>query len=373
MSAVSFHGWPQRYAAEADLVVDLVREVGESGEFILKSKVAALEQEIAAALGARHAVACASGTGALTLILAALGIGNGDEVVTPAFSFISSASTIALAGARPAFADVDERTFTLDPAAARAAISPSTAALLPAHLFSCMADMPTLREIADGRGLRLIEDSAVSFGAVVGGVPAGKHGDAGVFSFFPGKPLGGIGDAGMVVTDDDDLALRARVLRNHGQRPGQRFLHELVGFNCRMDELSAGYLLHVLPRHQQVLEARRERAGWYTERLNSLAPDLVLPPQDYTGRAVYTFVVRARSRTALREHLAERGIETMIYYPMPLHLQPVFGGLGHRQGEFPVAERLAQEVLALPLRPDLGRDDIDRVCDAIQAFYGGGA
>ncbi|MFD0412828.1 DegT/DnrJ/EryC1/StrS family aminotransferase [Streptomyces sp. NPDC127108] len=370
MSTVSFHGWSRRYAPDVERVVELVREIGESDEHILKSRVAALEDEVAAATGAGHAIGCASGTGALTLILTALGIKAGDEVVTPAFSYISSASTIALAGARPVFADVDEHTGTLDPAAAEAAVGPATRALLPAHLFSCAADMAALRRLSDAHGLRLVEDSAVSFGATVNQKPAGTLGDAGVFSFFPGKPLGGIGDAGMVITDDDELALPVRMLRNHGQRPGQRFVHELVGFNCRMDELSAGFLLKALKNHAAVLDARRERAQWYEERLRPLGPEVLPPPADFAGRAVYTYVVRAKRRAELREHLAQRGIETVIYYPRPLHLQPVFAHLGHREGEFPVAEQLSRESVALPLRPDLSRDDIDRVADAIHEFYG---
>lgn len=370
MSVVSYHGWDQRYAGEADRVVHLVREIAESGEFILKSNVVKLEEEVATQVGVRHAVACANGTAALSLILTGMGIGPGQEVITPAFSFISSASTIALCGARPVFVDVDERTYTLDPAAARAAITPKTTALLPAHLFNSTADMPTLRALANGRGVRLIEDSAISLGATINGVPAGKHGDAGAFSFYPGKPLGGIGDAGMVVTDDDDLAMAARMLRNHGQRPGQRFLHERVGFNCRMDELSAGYLLGNLPRQQELLDTRRERAQWYTDRLSALV-DVVLPPVDFAERAVYTFVIRAQQRDRLREYLAARGIETAVYYPKPLHVQPVFAHLGHRYGDFPVAEQISREALALPLRPDLSRTDIDRVSDAVLAFYGG--
>jgi dTDP-4-amino-4,6-dideoxygalactose transaminase len=367
---LSFHGWSQRYGDEADRIVDLVREIGESDEFILKSRVAALEEDITALVGVSNAIACANGTSALTLVLTALGIGRGDEVITPAFSFISSASTIALTGARPVFADVDADTATLSPEAAEAGIGPATRALLPAHLFSCAADMAALERLTRAHDLLLVEDSAISLGATVLGRPAGTYGNAGVFSFFPGKPLGGIGDAGMVVTDDDQLALTVRMLRNHGQRPGSRFLHELVGFNCRMDELTAGFLRHRLRHHDGVLEARRDRARWYEERLRLLAPDLVPPPPDYTGRAVYHYVVRAQRRTALREHLARCGVETVVYYPRPLHLQPVFAGLGHRAGEFPVAERLAEECVALPLRPELARSDIDYIADAIAEFYG---
>ncbi|MGH8897245.1 MAG: DegT/DnrJ/EryC1/StrS family aminotransferase [Egibacteraceae bacterium] len=366
---VPFAAFDRRYHDWVDDVIEVVAEVAASDEFILKSRVAKLEAQIAALIGARHAVACASGTGGLTLILAALGLGRGDEVVTPAFSFISSASTIALVGATPVFADVSLDTATLDPVTAEAAITGATQALLPAHLFSCAAPMAALRALADRRGLRLIENSAVTFGGTVDGRPTGRYGDAGVFSFFPAKPLGGCGDAGMVVTDDDDLAAACRALRNHGQG-AERFRHELVGFNCRMDEVTAGFLLRRLPTLTDQLTARRRLAQRYHEQLHPLAPSVVPPPGDFTGRAVYTYVVRAQDRDGLRAFLASRGVETVVSYPRPLHLQPAFAHLGHRPGDFPNAERLAHECLALPLYPEMPAADVDRVAAAVADFYG---
>lgn len=368
---LTYHGWDRRYAEQVDEVLAVVREVGESDEFILKSRAAGLETAIAERTGAKHAIACANGTGALTLALTGLGIGRGDEVITPAFSFIASASAIALAGATPVFADVDAATATLDPGSAESAITPYTKALLPAHLFSCAAAMNPLQSLADAYALYLIEDSAISLGAQVDGRPAGRHGDAGVFSFFPGKPLGGIGDAGMVITDNDKLAKAVRMLRNHGQDLQVRFLHHEVGFNCRMDEITAGYLLRQLPGLDDVLEQRRRLAQRYSDRLWPLAPELTPPPPGFAGRSVYTYVVQAADRDKLRGYLSRRGIETAVYYPRPLHLQPVFAKLGYSAGDFPVAERLAETCLALPLYPGLRDDEIDRVCAAIFEFYRG--
>jgi dTDP-4-amino-4,6-dideoxygalactose transaminase len=367
---VPFFGYQRRYRDWVDQVVDVVASVGATDEFILKSRVAGLETRIAGRVGVPHAIACASGTGALTLALTAMGIGRGDEVVTPAFSFISSASTIALVGATPVFADVDLDTATLDPETAEAAITDATRALLPAHLFSCTAPMARLRALTDRRGLRLVEDSAVSLGAVVDGLPAGRHGDAGIFSFFPGKPLGGVGDAGMVVTHDEGLATACRMLRNHGQDLEVRFLHHMVGFNCRMDEITAGFLLRRLLHLDCFLEARRRLAELYERRLRPLAPAVVPPPPVFARRAAYTYVVRATNRDALRRHLSERGVETAVYYPRPLHLQPAFAHLGYGPGDFPVAERLARECLALPLYPEMDPAEVERVADTVAEFYG---
>ncbi|MET9361917.1 DegT/DnrJ/EryC1/StrS family aminotransferase [Streptomyces sp. NPDC006632] len=369
--AVPYFDWAARYEGWTDQVLAAVRDVADSDEFILKSRVAALEAQIAERTGAAHAVAVASATGALTVILAALELGPGDEVVTPAFSFISTASTVALRGARPVFADVDYDTACLDLGAAEAAVTGNTRALLPAYLFTTHPDMTGLAELAGRRRLALVEDSAVGLGATVDGLPAGRHGTAGVFSFFPAKPVGGAGDAGVIVTDDDDLARDVRMLRNHGQDLNVRFLHHKVGFNSRMDEITAAFLLRRLPRLEEFLAARRELAQEYNDRLAPLAPDLLTPPGGYGDRAVYTYVVRAQRRDELKEFLAGEGIETVVYYPKPLHLQPAFAHLGHQEGDFPVAERLARECLALPLHPGMRPGAVAQVADAIERFYRG--
>jgi dTDP-4-amino-4,6-dideoxygalactose transaminase len=371
---VPYFGYAERCRSWLGDVLDVVKGVGLSDEFILKSQVARFEAAVAAKVGARHAVACASGTGALQLSLLALGVGPGDRVVTPAFSFIASASTIALVGATPVFADVDEESATLDPDAAAAAAyaaggSGGVAAILPAHLFSSLAAMDPLRDLADRLGARLIEDSAVSFGAELAGRPAGGLGDVGVFSFFPGKPLGGIGDGGIVVADDDWVAAECRMLRNHGQDPGVRFLYHRVGLNCRMDETVAAFLLRRLARLDDVLERRRRLAEIYQDRLRPLRPALATPPDDFAGRSVHAYVVRTAAREALRQRLLDRGVEAKVYYPAALPLQPAFRALGHAPGDFPVAERLAREHLALPLHEEMDPRTVEFVADEVAGFF----
>ncbi|MGA5165096.1 MULTISPECIES: DegT/DnrJ/EryC1/StrS family aminotransferase [Streptomyces] len=365
---VPYADWSARFEDWTEDLVEVFREVAESDEFILKSRVERLEAEVARRTGAAHAVAVAGGTGALTVTLAALGIGPGDEVVTPAFSFVSTASTVALRGATPVFADVEYDTAMLDVAATEAAVTDRTRALLPAYLFTESPRMGAFAALAARRGLHLVEDSAVALGAEVDGLPAGRHGTAGVYSFFPAKPAGGIGDAGMIVTDDAELARVARMLRNHGQPAGKRFHHELLGFNCRMDELTAGFLLRKLPHLDRLHARRREIAEVYEEGLRPLAPVVLPPPAGFTGRSVYTYVIRAQERDALRAHLAAEGIGTTVYYPRPLHLQPAFAHLGHRPGDFPVAERLCREALALPLHPDMAPGAPERVVAAVRRF-----
>jgi len=367
---IPFFDWPSRYRDCVDDVLAAVREVAESDELILKWRVADLEGQVADRSGRAHAVATSSATAALTLTLTALGIGPGDEVVTPAFSFISSASAIALAGATPVFADVDEETACLDVAAAEAAVGPRTRAVLPAYLFTSSPDLPAFARLTNRHSLALVEDSAVALGARVGGRPAGGTGTAGVFSFYPAKPLGGIGDAGMVVTDDATLAHRLRMLRNHGQDPAVRFVHEIIGINARMDEVTAAYLLRRLPALDGLLARRRALAENYTARLAPLAPLLQTPPAGFADRAVYTYVVRTLDRDRLRTHLERRGIETVVYYPRPLHLQPAFAHLGGQRDDFPVAERLSRWCVALPLHHAMGMDDVARVADAVADFYG---
>jgi dTDP-4-amino-4,6-dideoxygalactose transaminase len=351
---IPFAAFDRRYEGWVDDLVDVVREVGESDEFVLGSRVAALEAAIAAQVGTRHAIGCASGTGALTLALTALGIGPGDEVVTPAFSAISSASTIALTGATPVFADVDLADHALDPAAAATAITGRTKAIMAVHLFSHVAPMKRLRTLASRRGLKLVEDSAATLGGAVAGRRTGTAGDVGVFSFSPAKPLGGPGDGGMVVTADDELAATVRALRGDGRG---------------MDEIVAGFLLRRLPTLDRQLAARRQRA----ERYAAALPPEVAAPHGFGDRSVYTYVVRVPERDRLRAFLAEHGVETVVYYPKPLHLQPAFAHLGHGPGDFPNAERLAQECVALPLYPEQPLSDVDRVAELVTRFFRSGS
>jgi len=366
---IPFFDYSRRFAADRALITQIVAQVGASDTFILKHQVAELERSICDFTGARHAIAVASGTNALTISLAAMGVGPGDDVLTPAFSFISSASTIVHLGARPVFVDVDPDTCTLDPREIEAKITANTRVVLPVHLFSVLADMEEIIPIARKYGLAILEDSAVSLGTRVGTKSAGLFGNIGVFSFFPSKPLGGIGDSGMIVTNDDSLGVRCRMLRNHGQDGITRFRHHLLGYNSRMDEVTAAYLVHRFQSLPQIVRQRAGLAQRYNQKLGSLAPRVKIPRTVSYERVYYTYVIQVDKRDELRAYLAAQGIETQVYYPRPLHLQPAFSYLGYTSGDFPNAEQLSQRTLALPLYPEMPDENVDIVAEAILKFY----
>jgi dTDP-4-amino-4,6-dideoxygalactose transaminase len=345
---------------------EAARRVLRSGRYIDGPEVAAFEHEAAAALGIAHAVAVSSGTDALLALLMALGIGPGAEVVTTPFSFIASASSIARLGAVPVFADVEPLTLNLDPDAASARIGARTRAVLAVHLFGRAARVRPVKEACTAAGIPLVEDAAQAIDARAGARPVGTLGAGGALSFFPAKNLGGFGDGGMVVTEDAALAARVRLLRAHGSKT--RYHHELLGGNFRLDELQAALLRVKLPHLPRWSARRRAIAARYRERLHRLP--LVTPPDD-PGCVWNQFVVRApdRRRDPLQAFLAARQIATAVHYPRPLHLQPCFAELGHRPGDFPHAERACDEVLGLPVYPELPDEAVDRVCDTIGAFY----
>ncbi|PZP58226.1 MAG: erythromycin biosynthesis sensory transduction protein eryC1 [Azospira oryzae] len=340
-----------------------VREVLASSHFILGPHVKALEQEVAAYLGVKHAVAVASGTDALHLALRAAGVQGGDEVITTAFTFIATAEAIAYIGARPVFVDIDPATFNLDPGALEAAITDRTRAILPVHLYGQAADMDPIMEIARRRGLRVIEDCAQSFGADYRGRRTGTLGDVGCFSFYPSKNLGAYGDGGMVTTNDDALADQVRVLRDHGSRV--RYHHSVIGYNSRLDELQAAILRVKLKRIEAYNARRREAAARYTAQL---AGSPIVPPKEAGyGRHVYhQYTVRSGRRDAIQKALAEAGIASAIYYPIPLHRQEVYQA-AYRGLTLPETEAAAREVLSLPMHPYLTSQQIDRVCEVALA------
>lgn len=338
-----------------------LRGVLASGHFILGSQGAALEAEIARYLGVAHAVAVANGTDALILALRAAGIGPGDEVVTPAFTFVATAEAVVHVGATPVFADIDPSTFNLDPERLEAAITPATRAVIVVHLYGQAADLPAILGVCERRSLTLIEDCAQAIGADFDGRQAGAWGALGCFSFYPTKNLGAFGDAGMVVTGDARLAERVRMLRHHGSRVAN--CHELIGYNSRLDELQAAILRVKLKRLTGWNARRRAHAADY-RRLLAGAP-LTLPVEHGRGEHVYhQFTIRAARRDALREALDARGIATGIYYPTPVHLQPAFvtyaGSLS-----LPVSEQAAREVLSLPIYPQLAESAVEGICEAL--------
>ena len=343
-----------------------IRDVLDSGEFILGPAVVRLEERMARYCQRRYAVAVASGTDALRLTLSALGVGPGDEVITTPFSFVATASTILRCGATPVFADIDPDSYNLDPDRIESAITSRSRAILPVHLYGRPADMDPIRDLAAARGLQVIEDCAQAVGARYGGAAVGSLGDAGCLSFFPTKNLGAFGDAGMIVTDNADLAERLTLLRNQGNRHKHRA--DVLGINSRMDTLQAAILEVKLDSLEDWNSQRRAIARRYNRWLEE-AP-VKTPTESRRGRHVYNvYTLRAPRRDQLATRLAGRGIGNAVYYPVPLHLQRVFSCLGHTPGSLPAAETASREVISLPIFPELTREQQRRICQEIYDFY----
>jgi dTDP-4-amino-4,6-dideoxygalactose transaminase len=353
-----------QYEAIKDEIDKAVLSVIESTHFILGPQGKALEEEVARYHGVRHAVGVASGTDALHLALLASGIKRGDEVITTPFTFIATAEAISYIGAVPVFIDIHPDTFNMDISKIGAAITAKTRAIVPVHLYGHPVDMAGLMEIAKKHSLRVIEDCAQSFGAEYRGKKTGTFGDCGCYSFFPSKNLGGYGDGGMVITDDAAMAERLQSLRNHGSRV--RYYHDEVGFNSRLDEMQAAIIRIKLRRIDQYNARRRENALLYNTYLS--VPGLRTPVEQGDTRHVYhQYTIKIKNRDAVKKKLDE-GNETssMIYYPVPLHLQTAYKDLGMKPGSLPVAEQVSQEVLSLPMYPELAEEQIRKVAEAIQ-------
>lgn len=359
-----------QYQAIQDEIGAAIRGVLEGGQFILGPNVKALEQEVARLCGCGHGVGVASGTDALRLAMDALDIGPGDEVITTPFTFIATANTISRAGATPVFVDIEPRTFNLDPGRVERAITERTKAVLPVHLYGQPVDMGPIMELAARYDLAVVEDSAQAVGALYQGLPVCSFGAIGCLSFFPTKNLGAYGDAGMAVTNRPDLAGRLDVLRRHGGRV--KYHHERVGYNSRLDELQAAILRVKLRYLEQWTAGRRRVAARYSELLALTGLPVMAPYVAPNVQHVYhQYTIRASRRDELQAFLKQRGIGTMIYYPVPLHLQEIYAPLGLGLGSFPEAERAAAEVLSLPMYPELADEQIDRIVRAIVEFYGG--
>jgi dTDP-4-amino-4,6-dideoxygalactose transaminase len=377
-TAVPLLDLQRQYAGIRDEVLAAIERVCSSQQFILGAEVEQFEREVAEFIGVPAGVGCASGTDALWLALTAAGVQPGDDVITSAFSFFASASSIARAGARPVFVDIDPSTFNLDPrkvaARLRAGGSYKIRVLLPVHLYGQCADLDALREVAEEFKLVMIEDAAQAIGAKWRHCNAGSLGIAAAFSFYPTKNLGAYGDAGLVTTVDALLAERMRNLRNHGSP--RRYLHEEVGCNCRMDAIQGAVLRVKLKYVAKWNEQRREHARIY-DRLFAEASlcgrsgtPITLPQTlDNAHHVFHQYVIRAQRRNELRRFLAERQIASEIYYPTPLHLQPSFAYLGYLEGDLPESEKAAREVLALPMFPELTDSEQVSVVDAIAEFY----
>ena len=356
-----------QYAKIKDEVLAAVSEVLESQQCIGGPKVDELEGEIAAISECKFAVGASSGTDAILNSLMSLDIGAGDEVIIPPFTFFATAGCVVRVGAKPVFVDIDPKTFNIDPELIASVLTEKTKAIMPVHLFGQMADMDPIMEIANKYDLAVIEDAAQSITSTYKGKKAGSIGTTGCFSFFPSKNLGGIGDGGMIVTNDERLYERLLLMRNHGAKP--KYYHKYIGGNFRLDPIQAAALLVKLPHLNDWSKARRRNAAYYDKKFAGtvvqtpcISPDCV---------SIYNqYCIRVPSRDELVAHLRERDIGCEIYYPVPLHLQECFQNLGYKEGDFPEAEKAAKEVLAIPIYPELTDEMKDYVAATILSFLG---
>jgi dTDP-4-amino-4,6-dideoxygalactose transaminase len=355
-----------QFAAIGGEIQAAIAAVVASQQFVLGHEGAALESEIATLCGVAHGVGLASGTDALILALRACGVQAGDEVILPPFTFVATGSAVSALGARPVFADIRPDTYNIDPQQIERRVTPKTRAIVAVHLYGLAADMDAINVVAREHKLAVIEDNAQAIGATYKGRPTGSLGDAGCISFYPTKNLGAYGDAGMAVMNSAEMSERLRALRNHGQTA--KYVSSEPGWNSRLDEIQAA-ILRVKLRHLTAWQkARQAHAAEYT-RLLADVPGVMTPiPAEGYEHVYHQYTIRVERRDALQKYLSERKIGNAVYYPVPLHTQPLYAALGHKQGDFPHTERAAQEVLSLPMYPELRREQIVRVAEAIAEF-----
>ena len=364
---VPFVDLQAQYRAIQAEVDEAIRRVLDSSAFILGREVEAFERAFSEYVGASECVGVSNGTAAIQLALQACGVGAGDEVIVPANTFFATAEAVSTAGATPAFVDCDPFTYNIDAARIEAAITERTRAVIPVHLYGQPADLDAVLEIADRHNLVVIEDAAQAHGARYKGRRVGALARAGCFSFYPGKNLGAYGEGGAVTTDDAEVARRVRMLRDHGSE--QKYRHELIGYNFRLEGIQ-GAVLGVKLKHLDDWNAlRRRHAARYRELLAPLASSLVLPAEaDYAEHVYHLFVIQSSERDELQRFLSSAGVHTGIHYPVPVHLQPAYASLGHREGDFPVAESRARRMLSLPMFAELTERQLKYVADALADF-----
>jgi len=358
-----------QYAAIGGEIRKAVTQVLTSQQFVLGKEGAALEREIAGLCGVQHGIGVASGTDALILALRAAGVAAGDEVILPPFTFVATGSAVSALGAKPVFADIDSETFNVHPDEISKRVTPRTRAILVVHLYGLAADIDPIRNTATRHGIPVIEDNAQAIGARYKGKPTGALGDMACVSFYPTKNLGAYGDAGMIVTNSGEIDARLRILRNHGQ--ASRYSSVEPGWNSRLDEIQAAILRVKLRYLGDWERARRTHAAHYSKLLASVR-EVKTPktPEGYE-HVFHQYTIRVPRRNELQKYLSDRMIGNAVYYPVPLHLQPIYASLGHGPGSFPEAERAANEVVSLPMFPELQAEQIERVAKAIAEFFAG--
>jgi dTDP-4-amino-4,6-dideoxygalactose transaminase len=361
---VPFLDLKAQHAPLRDQVDRAIAKVIDSGAFAGGPFVTQFEDEFAAFCACEYAIGLGSGTEAIWLALLALGVGPGDEIITVPSTFMATAEAISYCGATPVFVDIDERTYTMDPAEIQDAITEKTKAIIPVHLFGQPADMDPILEIAREHNLFVVEDAAQAHGAEYKERKAGTLGDAGCFSFYPGKNLGAFGEAGAVVTNDFKLQEKIRILRDHGQV--RKYYHTMIGWNCRMDGIQAAVLSVKLQHLKRGNQLRRSHALKYNEALGKVE-ELVIPVEAVHSQHVYhVYAIRVKERAEFMQSLANKGIGCGVHYPVPIHLQEAYRGLGYKKGSFPIAERTAEEFVSLPMFPELTQAQLKRVVEAVR-------
>ncbi len=364
---VPFLNLKAQYDSIAQEVEQSIREVLSTCAFSGGPYVQKFEEEFASFCGCNWAVGVGSGTDALWLALLGLGVQPGDEVITVPNSFIATAEAISLCGARPVFIDVGEESLTMNPALLEQAITPRTRAIIPVHLYGQVADMDAILAVADRHGIPVVEDACQAHGAEYKGRRAGSMGIAGCFSFYPGKNLGAYGEAGCVVTKDKDLATKLRMLRDHGQ--SQKYHHQLVGINGRMDGIQGAVLSAKLKYLDSWNAFRRTHASYYQQALADVRALTIPKEMPYAKHVYHVFAVRSPEREGLKQALHTSGVECGVHYPVPIHLQQAYAGRGEGEGSFPVAERVAKELLSLPMFPELTAEQVCYICEQIKRFH----
>ena len=359
----------EQYKNIKEEVLENLDEVMTSSKFILGENVVKLEDSISKRSNCKYGIGVGNGSDAIHIALQASGVKDGDEVITTPFTFFATAGAIYRANAKPVFVDIDPRTYNIDSSKIKEVLSEKTKAIIPVHLYGQMANMEEIMDIAKENNLAVIEDAAQAIGASANGIQVGELSSAATYSFFPTKNLGTYGDGGMIVTNQEEINDLSKIIRVHGSKP--KYYHHILGYNSRLDELHASVLNVKIKKLDDYNTARRNIAHYYTEKLNEKLSDVVKTPYEVEGyhHVYHQYTLRVEDRDELQQYLKDNGIASMIYYPIPLHLQPVFSELGYTEGDFPETEKAAKQALSLPIWPEMRRIQQDYVIEKIIEFY----